>query len=374
MANSNMVPITTKYVHSKPLPLTKRGGHTDKPTRGDPSINKKWNTGLSSVAHFRESLIKEGISGKAAELMSNARRKGTLSAYDSSWKKWGLWCSERNVDPFRCNLTFVLDFLSHLFEKGLEYRTIGVYRSAISTSHHPIGGLNVGKHPQVCELMKGVGNLKPPKPKFEKIWDVSQVLDYLKSLPDKKDLDLKNLTHKLTTSLGLMEVKRVLELHSLDLSFMTKYENYYVFYLDTTVKHSKKGKVPPPIEFHSIPEEGRICPVNALNHYIEVTKPFRKENGVKSLLLSVHRPHKAITKSTVANWIKKVLSNSGIDTQIYQAHSIRSASSSAASVGGVSISDILARGNWSNKNTREKFYHKEIVPSSKRYQQGLLKR
>ena len=104
-----------------------------------------------------------------------------------------------------------------------------MYRSAISESHHPIEGLKVGKHPHVCELMKGVGNLKPPKPKYEKIWDVSQVLDYLKSLPDNKDLDLKHLTHKLTTLLGLMEVKSVLELHSLDLSCMAKYENHHVF-------------------------------------------------------------------------------------------------------------------------------------------------
>ena len=111
--------------------------------------------------------------------------------------------------------------------------------------------------------------------------------------------------------------------------------------------------------------------MNTLNHYIEVTKPFREQNGVGKLLLSVHRPHKAITKSTVANWIKNVLSNSGIDTKIYKAHSISSASSSTAAVG---ISDILARGNWSNKNTWEKLYHKEIVPSSKRYRQGLLKR
>ena len=121
-----------------PLPLTKGNELTDKPTRGDTSINKKWNTRLSSVVHFRESLIKEGISGKAASLMSSARRQGALSAYDSSWKKWCLWCSERNVDPFRCNLTFVLAFLSRLFEKRLlEYRTIGVYRSAISAYHHP---------------------------------------------------------------------------------------------------------------------------------------------------------------------------------------------------------------------------------------------
>ena len=103
----------------------------------------------------------------------------------------------------------------------------------------------MGKHHHVCELRKGAGNLKPPKPKYEKIWEESQVLDYLKSLPDNKDLDLKNLTHKLTTLLGLMEVKRVLQLHSLDLLCMTKYENHYVFYLDTTVKHLKKGKTLP---------------------------------------------------------------------------------------------------------------------------------
>ena len=80
------------------------------------------------------------------------------------------------------------------------------------------------------------------------------------------------------------------------------------------MKHSKSGKVPPPMEFRSIPEEEKLCPVVTLDHYIEITRPFREENKVKNLLLSYVRPHKFVTKSTVGRWIKKMLSDARIDT------------------------------------------------------------
>ena len=99
MTHSNLVPNPIKHVHPKSLYSTKRGKFVDKSTGGDSSSNSKFQTRLSSMVGFRESLTSEGISGKAAELMSNARRKGTLRNYNATWKKWGMWCSERNTDP-----------------------------------------------------------------------------------------------------------------------------------------------------------------------------------------------------------------------------------------------------------------------------------
>ena len=113
------------------------------------------------------------------------------------------------------------------------------------------------------------------------------------------------------------------------------------------------------------------CSIAVLNSYIELTKAWRDQET--RLFLSFIRPHKAIGKSTIARWLKEVLYLSGINTDIFQPHSIRGASSSKVSMKGLSVQDILNRGNWSNESTWQRFYHKEVVTSAKRFQDALLK-
>ena len=43
---------------------------------------------ISDMDGFREYLFAKGVSVKAANLISNSRRKSSLSGYESSWKKW----------------------------------------------------------------------------------------------------------------------------------------------------------------------------------------------------------------------------------------------------------------------------------------------
>ena len=77
----------------------------------------------------------------------------------------------------------MLDYLGHQFEQGLAYRTIDSHHSAISAFHvHDyVDGKPVGQHPQVCALVGGVFNSRPPQPKYTFIWDVQVVvLKYIK--------------------------------------------------------------------------------------------------------------------------------------------------------------------------------------------------
>ena len=73
--------------------------------------------------------------------------------------------------------------MAELFEKGLENRTIGTHRSAISAFHDSIGNIRVGNHPRISALMSGIFNKRPPQPKYPFIWDVETVLDFLRKLP-----------------------------------------------------------------------------------------------------------------------------------------------------------------------------------------------
>ena len=78
----------------------------------------------------------------------------------------------------------------------------------------------------------------------------------------------------------------------------------------------------------------------------------------KKQLLSYVRPHKPVSKDTVARWCKTVTRSAGIDTKVFGPHSSRSASTSKAHASGLQLNDIIKATGWTNEKT---FYNKLIV-------------
>ena len=105
----------------------------------DTSITK-----ISSLDSSRQRLLAGGIWERASELISSTRRQGSLSNYDLSWSKSTSCCGGRNTDSFWCAIGNVLDYLSYLFDSGLQHRTIGCHRSAISAYHEYVDTKPVG--------------------------------------------------------------------------------------------------------------------------------------------------------------------------------------------------------------------------------------
>lgn len=56
---------------------------------------------------------------------------------------------------------------------------------------------NLGSHPSVIRFMKVIYELNKPQSKYTLIWDVSKVLDYLKTLTPAEKLSLKELLLKI---------------------------------------------------------------------------------------------------------------------------------------------------------------------------------
>ena len=77
----------------------------------------------------------------------------------------------------------VLMFLTELFDAGEGYSAINTARSALSSFITSEAGITIGNFPSVKRFMKGVFALRPSLPRYEFIWDVNIVLDYLKILP-----------------------------------------------------------------------------------------------------------------------------------------------------------------------------------------------
>ena len=72
------------------------------------------------------------------------------------------------------------------------------------------------------------------------------------------------------------------------------------------------------------------------------------------------KSHNSVTFSSIARWLKLVLTMSGIDTTIFKAHSVRGASVSAAKNLGVTTREVLDMADWSTESVFQKYYYKPI--------------
>ena len=373
MAITTMVPCSSGNVNSTSITLKKFPKSVKKPCGFNSPLASGIIPATSGLASIRDRLTEEGLSPEAIHLVLNARSKGTIQNYESAWKEWRRWCSGRSVDPFTCSLTQVLNYLGHMFDSGYEYRSIGVHRSAISAYHIPLTNsglqMTVGRHPQVSSLMSGVQNLRPPRPKYAFTWDIEVVLNLFRSWP--LDLTLKQLTIKVTTLLALIGIPRGAELHMFDLNYLAKYGGRYTFDLAGNIKNGKEGVVPQPVVFHQHLDDKKLCPVSCIDKYISETAAWRP-NGLPSKFFLSFKTHKPVTKSSLARWIKQALHWADVDTEVFQAHSLRGASTSKAFLKGLAVKDVVNHGKWSLESTWQKYYHKPMYHPSKKYQDSIL--
>ena len=240
-------------------------------------------------------------------------------------------------------------------------------------THPPIDGMVIGKYPLVSRLMRGIFNSRPPQPKYSSAWNVDRVLDYIRSMGDNRQLMLKDLTHKLATIMALANASRASEIHALNVNYMRTVSSRVVFDLAQLTKTSRPGKRRS-LFYPHLEADHVLCPVVTLQHYLERTRDNRKsEPSNCRLFLAVVRPFKPVKKATVARWMKTLIHQAGVGDE-YKAHSIRGAAVTAASMQGMSISDILSVADWSSDSTFKRFYYRPGEGSPKSFLTSLARR
>lgn len=82
-----------------------------------------------------------------------------------------------------------------------------------------------------------------------------------------------------------------------------------------------------------------ICPAETLIPYMTDRKYLRTEDNAQ-LLINFKRPHRVVGSRSISRWIKETLTESGIDTTIFSAHSTRHAATLVVCRSGVYIDMI----------------------------------
>ena len=358
---------------SKPSTNSNVQQHTPRSFRSLPPNGDPRAAPVSRMEGLRKSHTAAGISERSSKLILSGWSKGTSSSYQSGWKKWSCWCSRREIDPFSCDIRHFLDFLSELFEDGLQHRTINSIRSAVSMTHDQVEGVPIGQHPLVTHLLKGVYNLRPPQPRYSDTWNVDMVIRHLQSLGNNSKLTLKVLGQKLALLMALVEASQSSELHALDVRYMVFKPEGVLFSLPTLTKKRTCGAPPKQLFFAAFPKDQNLCVVQCLREYEKQTVTFRPRNkeADNPLFLSHIRPHRPVTSQRIAHWVKDRLLEAGVDTSRFKAHSVRRAVTSAALNKGVTLGDILQVADWSSNSTF-RFYYRPTHDHSTIFGQKVL--
>lgn len=246
----------------------------------------------------------------------------------------------------------IVNFLSALANSGMAYRAINIFRSAISAEHPQVDGKLVGEHPLVCKVVRGIRLVNSPKPKYSTLWDVN-VVTFLRTWPANEGLSSKQLSAKRTVLLCLVSCRRVSDVRALDLAGRVFTPAGVSFTISRRTKtHSRC------ISYPAFPHHGKLCVVQCLKCYEDCTREIRNDVAGQ-LLISLQRPFRPVTASTLARWVTW-LRLAGIDT-MFGAHSVRGAVASKAFYTGSRLQDIMTAAGWSSDSTFKTFYHKPIV-------------
>ena len=378
LADSVLVSSTCKTADSSPGNVTISSKSFD--SSRDKQKTQTDSHAPGGVPLIRKNLQTQGISGKSEDIIMASWRTTTKKQYSGYIQRFDQYCDKRGVNPIHADVKTVIGFLTELFKSGLGYSGINRARSALSSVILQ-DKFTIGSHPLVCRFLKGVAELRPTILRYSQTWDVNLVLKYLSQIGDNEQLSLDLLSKKISILLLILSGQRVQTVKLMNLSQITfqkddcDCEIRIVGNDSEKLKHFNSTKNVQVLKFHVF-EDTKLCLVRCLKEYIKRTRDHRMSD---KLILCYKKPFQPASKDTIGRWIKEVMNNSGIDVNIFKAHSIRGASTSAAKRADVPLDTILGSAGWTNAQTFKKFYCREINgekdkdKTKKNFDQSILK-
>ncbi|KAJ1178964.1 hypothetical protein NDU88_004203 [Pleurodeles waltl] len=208
------------------------------------------------------------------EILREAKRPSTRSAYASKWKRFCIWCLHNNIDPVSCGEQSILPYLLSLAKSGLQLSSIKVHLAAITAYRKSPSQTSFFRIPIIKDFLEGLKKVFPPIRKPSPPWELNVVLSRL-MLPPFEPIhkaSLQHLTWKAAFLVAITSARRVSEIQAL-----CAQEPYTVFHSAKVAPSA--GTCEEMAESSGVPTAGG--PVDKggkkFDHHLQV--PFLQEDG-----------------------------------------------------------------------------------------------
>ena len=272
--------------------------------------------------------------------LKNSKANNTIRAYKSDFKDFGGFCAKNGLKSLPTEPKIVSLYMTYLSTKDAKMSTLRRRLVSIGVIHRLKGHYLDTKHPIIIENLMGIKRKKGSYQKGKK----PILINHLKLIIDEIDKDtydetgIRKLRDKTIILLGFAGGFRRIELISIDyedLEFVA--EGVKIFIRKSKTDQFGEGMI------KGIPyfTNQKYCPVWHLKKWLEISEIksgpiFRR--FFKGLNLGKNR----LTDQSVALFLKKYLSNAGIENQDYSGHSLRSGFATVSAEAGADERSIMA--------------------------------
>ena len=272
--------------------------------------------------------------------LKNSKANNTIRAYKSDFKDFGGFCAKNGLKSLPTEPKIVSLYMTYLSTKDAKMSTLRRRLVSIGVIHRLKGHYLDTKHPIIIENLMGIKRKKGSYQKGKK----PILINHLKLIINAIDNDttdetgIRKLRDKTIILLGFAGGFRRIELISIDyedLEFVA--EGVKIFIRKSKTDQFGEGMIKGLPYFTN----QQYCPVWHLKKWLEISEIksgpiFRR--FFKGLNLGKNR----LTDQSVALFLKKYLSNAGIENQNYSGHSLRSGFATVSAEAGADERSIMA--------------------------------
>ncbi|KAG1135531.1 hypothetical protein G6F38_012729 [Rhizopus arrhizus] len=316
------------------------------------------------MAIIRSKRQRQGMTEDEIEFLEYNIRKNTRKVYNNGWKKWENWCKQQlpTVNPQAYDPDNVLKFLMN--HRNYSSQHLNGLRSSIASVFrvlHP-NETPLAQQEKIVQFFQAKRHqeIKTPTEADLSTWDTDIVVHYAKTnWRNNHQLTLFDLQKKTLIILCLATMARprsdIGRLMYKNVQF-TLQDNKPVSVLllfpeakETNMKTARFGLI----------DEVEVCLTRTLFHFIQRTQSLRQNLPDDHTLFLTYLDNKnktssSVRPSTVSSWVKQIMTEAGIDTTVYKAHSIRSASSTKAIELGISQDKVEEHEIFADDKVRKK--------------------
>ena len=179
--------------------------------------------------------FESNVSTTTQYILLSSYRKSTRGRYNSVLQQCHDFCGREETNYLLPDVTSVLKFFTKLYEKGCQYGSISLALASVVTT--------LSDHPLIKHFLKGVYHLRPSKSKYSSDWDADILLRYWQQTENNSQLNLLELSKKITTLLVLLHGLRINTIPTFDINLIALSNDTCIFYPSELLKHDQQGRL-----------------------------------------------------------------------------------------------------------------------------------
>ena len=210
--------------------------------------------------------------------------------------------------------------------------------------------MTLSSHLLILRYVENIFNKHPPLPKYVNIWNISQLLTYIKNFPVNSELSFKFLCKKVVVLFLILEPRRKDSLLKTDINNVLLENKKLILLLNKNLKYSAPQRPIQPFVYHKYKGSEKLYIVHCLQFYI-LERGKQMDNTECRLIITHRKPHHHASHDTLSRLMKEELP---LDVKVFNALSYRVESASNVKQKGISLNDILKTACWSKEHMFKK--------------------